>query len=168
MSYTIHTTEGLVLSFKPLREADRVYSIMTKELGLIRATATGVRKDSSKLRGSLEPISLSSISLVRGKEYWRAISVELIKKIPSLPEIARPLALLDKLVQGEAPNPELFEAIKEMLTPSVNKDDEMFEVRLVATILFHLGYLKKSDLKLSKKELIQVINKGLEVSHLAN
>lgn len=168
MSYTIHTTEGLVLSYRPLREADRVYSIMTRELGLVRATATGVRKDSSKLRGALEPFSLSSVSLVRGKEYWKATSASVLEKISSTPEIARPLALLEKLVQGEAPNPELFDAIEKMLTPGVNKNDEMFEIHFVATILFHLGYLKEEDLKLDKKDLIKLINKGLEASHLIN
>ncbi len=166
MSYTIHTTDGLVLSYRPLREADRVYSIMTRELGLIRATATGVRKDSSKLRGALEPFSLSSVSVVRGKEYWKATSASVLEKIPSVPEIARPLALLEKLVQGEAPNPELFDAIKEIVLSSLG--DDMFEIHFVATILFHLGYLKEEDLKLNKKELLKVINSGLDASHLTN
>lgn len=164
MSYTIHTTESLVLSYRPLREADRVYSIMTRELGLVRATATGVRKDSSKLRGALEPFSLSSVSLVRGKEYWKATSASVLKKVPSVPEIARPLALLEKLVQGEAPNPELFDAIKGIVLSSHGYD--MFEIHFVATILFHLGYLKEEDLKLDKKGLIKAINNGLDVSHL--
>jgi len=166
MSYTIHTTEGLVLSYWSLREADRVYSIMTRELGLIRATATGVRKDSSKLRGALEPFSLSSVSLVRGKEYWKATSASVLEKISSIPEIARPLALLEKLVQGEAPNPELFDAVKESILSS--RENDMFEIRFVATILFHLGYLKEEDLNLNKKELLKVINSGLDASHLTN
>jgi DNA repair protein RecO (recombination protein O) len=166
MSYAIHTTEGLVLSYKPLREADRVYSVLTRDFGLIRATATGVRKDTSKLRGALEPVVLSSISLVRGKEYWRATSAEVIGRIPSTRDILKPLALLEKLVQGEAPNPELFEAVKEMLNAECSTYDEMFEIRLVATILFHLGYLNKSDLDLEKKDLIKAVNKGIEASHL--
>ncbi len=169
MSYTIHTTEGLVLSYRPLREADRVYSILTKDLGLIRATATGVRKGHSKLRGLLEPISFVSVSLVRGKEYWRITSAEFIKTILSTPEILKPLILLEKLVQGEAPNPELFEATREILARTVLASrDEMFEIHFVSQILFHLGYLKEVDLKLPKKDLIKAINKGLEASHLAD
>ncbi len=167
MSYSIHTTKGLIISQRALREADRVYSILTQDFGLVRAMATGIRKGHSKLRGALEPLSLSSVSLVRGKEFWRIISAELINKISSTEEILKPLALLEKLVQGEAPNPELFNAV-EMLTLSVNKHDEMFEIHFVATILFHLGYLKEGDLKLEKKELIKAINHGLESSHLIN
>lgn len=170
MSYTIHTTEGLVLSYRPLREADRVYSILTKDLGLIRATATGVRKGHSKLRGLLEPISLVSVSLVRGKEYWRITSTEFIKTISSTSEILKPLTLLEKLVQGEAPNPELFDAIKEIVLARtvLANIDEMFEIHFVSQILFHLGYLKEADLKLPKIELIKAINKGLKASHLAD
>jgi len=138
---------------------------MTRDLGLIRAAAIGVRKESSKLRGNIEPFLLSSLSFVKGKEYWRLTSAELIQKISSKPFIARPLALLEKLIQGEASNPELFDAVKEALHSSVPHNDT-FEVNLVSKILFHLGYLKKSDMSLDKKSLVKAINKGLQASHL--
>lgn len=143
------------------READRVYSILTRDFGLVRASALGVRKEASKLRGALEPVSLVRISLVRGKEYWRITSVELIEKIDPLPEILRPLALLEKLVQGEAPNQELFDTlIYQSICEGVSEE------KFVAGILFHLGYLKEADLKLEKKSLIKAINEGLEQTHL--
>lgn len=162
MSYHIYTTKGLILSARHLREADRVYSILTRDLGLIRATALGVRKESSKLRGILEPISLASVSLVRGKEYWRITSVELIERVRAKPEILRPLALLDKLVQGEAHHAELFDAVERGLMV-----ETVSEEQFVAQMLFHLGYLKETDLTLEKKDLVKAINSGLEASHLS-
>ncbi len=164
MSYEIYTTRGIVLSERPVKEADRIYSILTRDFGLVRARALGVRKESSKLRGNLEPVSLSSVSLVRGREYWRATSAEFLKSIPFSPFIARPLALLEKLVQGESANPELFDAVEAALASDF---DEESEIRLVASILFHLGYLKESDLSLGTAPLIKVINEGLKASHLA-
>lgn len=164
MSYEIYTTKGIVLSQRPVREADRIYSILTRDFGLVRARALGVRKESSKLRGSLEPVSLSSVSLVRGKEHWRTTSAELIRKIPSSLEIARPLVLLEKLVQGEVASPELFDVIESAISKNMDEDSE---IRLVAEILFHLGYLKKTDLELDKKNMIKAINDGLKASHLA-
>ena len=156
---------GIILSERPVREADRIYTIMTRNLGLVRAAAIGVRKEISKLRGSIEPFSLSSISFVKGKDYWRLTSAELIRNIPAVPVIARPLALIEKLVQGEAPNPELFDAVeKSILSPELY--DEMFETNLVSKILFHLGYLKESDMALGQKSLIKAINNGLQNSHL--
>jgi recombinational DNA repair protein (RecF pathway) len=164
VSYHIYTTQGLILSERPLREADRVYSILTKDLGLLRATALGVRKEGSKLRGSLEPVSLVTISLVRGKEYWRVTSADSLKKISPKKEVLRPLALLERMVPGESHHKELFEVVEKLVTSEAHDEDS--ETKLVAEILFHLGYLKESDLNLPKKELIKVINEGLQASHL--
>ena len=164
MSYHIYTTRGIVLSEYPRKEADRIYSVLTRDLGLVKAFAIGVRKETSKLRGSLEPYTLSSISLVRGKEYWRATSAESIRNIPAKPTIARPLALLEKLVQGEASNPELFDAVEESIVS--HEFDEESEIKFVSKILYHLGYLKESDLVLDKKSLVRAINDGIQASHL--
>ena len=165
LSYHIYTTKGLILSERPVREADRVYTIMTRDLGLVRATALGVRKEVSKLRGNIEPFSLSSISLVRGKEHWRATSAEFIQAVTPLPVVARPLALLEKLIQGEVPHPELFDAIESAVT-SAETNSEMFEINLVSKTLFHLGYLKEKDLTLDKESLVKAINEGIQASHL--
>jgi len=173
VSYHIYTTRGIVLSERPMREADRIYTIMTRDLGLVRAMAIGVRKEASKLRGNIEPFSLSSVSFVKGKDYWRLTSAEFIQNISSAPSFARPLALLEKLVQGEASHPELFDAVEEAILfyPEHGRGaseprDEMFEVRIVSKILFHLGYLKELDMALGKKSLIKAINEGLQASHL--
>jgi len=188
MSYTIHTTPVLVLSSQPYREADRLYSLLTKELGLIRASAQGVRKEHSKLRGSLEPISLSTVSFVKGKEFWRItsssvdenISIKLNKDKKLLKAISQALALLERMIQGETPHPELFDALEKLIKEAVKNevglaprssknevgDVKDFETKLVATILADLGYLNKTDLTLGTKDLIKSINHGLEASQL--
>lgn len=154
-----------MLAERPVREADRIYSILTRDLGLIHATALGVRKESSKLRGSIEPFSLSSISLVRGKEHWRITSADSIKNISASQAMIRPLFLVEKFVQGEVSHPELFDAVEEAVF-SCEPNDEIFEINLVSKILFHLGYLKETDLTLDKKGLIKAINEGIQASHL--
>lgn len=165
MSYHIYTTKGIVLSERAVGEADRIYSILTRDLGKLQARAIGVRKNTSKLRGNIEPFSLSLISFIKGKDYWRLTSAQFLQNISASPSIARPLSLIEKLVQGEEPHPELFDAV-ERFTLSSEPDDEMFEIRLVSQVLFHLGYLKEADLALDKKALIKAINNGLQSSHL--
>ncbi|MDO8565463.1 MAG: recombination protein O N-terminal domain-containing protein [bacterium] len=165
MSYHVYTTKGIVLSERGVGEADRIYSILTRDLGKLQAKATGVRKGVSKLRGNIEPFSLASISFVKGKDYWRLISAQSLQKISATSAIAAPFSLLEKLIQGEDPHPELFDAVEEKVA-SLSTDDEMFEIRLVSQILFHLGYLKEVDLTLEKRELIKAINNGLQSSHL--
>ena len=131
-----------------------IYAVLTRDFGLVGAVALGARKEASKLRGGLEPVSLSKISLVRGKEYWRITSVEVIRRLKK----TNPLSLLEKLVTGEASHPELFDTIE--------KNIDADEIILVAKILYHLGYLKESDLELSEKELIKAINSGIRSSQL--
>jgi recombinational DNA repair protein (RecF pathway) len=152
-----------VLSYAPRREADRVYSILTRDFGLIRATALGVRKESSKLRGALEPLVISNISLVRGKEFWRITSAEVVSLVRSL-ALHKPLALMQQLVQGEAQNAELYDVIESV----VMSGGEVDEVDLVAKMLLYLGYLEESDLDLDRPKLIQAINKGIQASSLVS
>lgn len=165
MAYHIYTTRGLVLSQRGVGEADRIYKILTRDLGLVRARALGVRKEVSKLRGALEPYTLAAVSLVRGKEHWRITSAESLKKVPYKESIARPFILLDKFIQGEAANSELFDAIEETIFAR-ETNEEMREIRIVSRILFNLGYLKASDLDLSKEKLIVAINEGIHQSQL--
>lgn len=164
MPYHIYTTKGLVLSARPSREADRVYAILTEDLGLVHARAGGVRLEKSKLRGFLEPYSVVRISLVRGKEYWRVTSAEFMRALPARPALARPLALIEKLVAGEEPHPELFRAVESFINE--HGIDESFETGLVATALYHLGYLREGDLSMTGKDLVAAINRGLRETHL--
>lgn len=168
MSYHIYTTPGIVLRQWPLREADRVYTVLTRDLGLIRASAGGVRKEESKLRGALEPFSLSLVSLVKGKEYWRITSAVFEKNIST--DFAQPLSLLEKLVRGEEKHPELFDAVREIVGVTMinhsEEEKELLEIKLVSEMLYHLGYMNKEDLNLDKKSLIKAINEGLQASNL--
>ncbi|MES2214122.1 MAG: DNA repair protein RecO [Patescibacteria group bacterium] len=190
MSYNIYTTRGLVLSARPLREADRLYSVLTKDLGLIYARALGVRKEASKLRGNLEPFSLVHVSLVRGQVQWRVTSASLIApasvfdhKKSMLRSLVRGFSLLERLVQGEEKHPELFEAVEEVFNFALSDEavagsEEPLEMILVARLLHHLGYLSSKDIpeeilcgelhqehlvkaRENKKKLIEVINHGL-------
>jgi len=156
-----------------MREADSIYAVMTRDLGLLKATAMGARKETSKLRGNIEPFSLSTVSFVKGREHWRLTSAELIHKISSPPSLARPFALLEQLIKGEIANPELFDAVEEAILfypehgrGAPESSSDIHEANLVSKILFHLGYLKKSDMSLDKKSLVKAINEGIQASHL--
>jgi DNA repair protein RecO (recombination protein O) len=162
MPYHIYTTRGIVLGSHPSREADRLYAILTEDLGLVRARAGGVRLEKSKLRGMLEPFSLVRVSLVRGKGEWRITSAELVRALAHGPELARPFSLLEKLVAGEEPHPELFRAIEALL----ESGDPGAETQMVARILYHLGYLREEDLGLAPRELVLAINRSLRETHL--
>jgi DNA repair protein RecO (recombination protein O) len=193
MAYHIYTTKGFILSSRPSREADKIYSILTEELGLVHARGRGVRLEKSKLRGALEPYSLSTVSLVRGQDIWRitgstleeSLSRDVLGKELHL-AFGRILSLIERLVAGEESHKELYFVLEEALQYVLrerNVEAGPFEVIIVLRILYLLGYVSSQDVKeeylstpLSsplfedaegdKKALIELINLGLKSSHL--
>ena len=187
MAYHIYTSAAWVLSQKPLREADREYLLLTRELGLLRASATGVRRSTSKLRGALEPYSIVEVSLVKGRERWRLTSASLGRSLaseldkPHLQAFARVANLLERLIAGEEKHPAVYDIVFRAATEALgvpDTDTELIEIYMVALILPELGYLPKPDfaeaavapalerVRGEKRALVSAINKGLQSSHL--
>lgn len=139
----------------PLGEANRLFCIFTKDLGMVYASAQGVRNISSKLRYGLQDLSLSEVSLVKGKNYWKITNIIASKNFYSSlknePEklrlVSRVFSLLRKLLAGEEKNTELYGVIKnaiEYLDSAKSLNDsglKNFECVLALRILRNLGYL---------------------------
>jgi DNA repair protein RecO (recombination protein O) len=158
--HNIYTTEGFILKSANFGEANKYFFIFTKEFGLIKASAQGVRLLKSKLRYSLEDFSFSNVSIVRGKEIWRLTSAVCqtssschscegrnlsFSKEKHLLR-ARIFSLLLRLLHGEEKNELLFETLRESVTflNHENLTDEMltnFECILALRILSSLGYI---------------------------
>ena len=162
MSYAVYTTRGFILGSSPTGEASKLYVLYTEDFGLIRAKAQGVRLVQSKLRYNLEDYSFCTISLVRGKEFWRitgAVSDTSPKETVILR--ARVLNLVRRLVQGEEKNEKLFEALLPLASSVIS------EVSILSQILFSLGYLDISTVQgKSDRETIMLINKAIKETQL--
>ncbi|MAF59574.1 MAG: DNA repair protein RecO [Candidatus Pacebacteria bacterium] len=156
MSYQLYKTEGIVLACLDKGEAHRQYDLLTEELGFVRAVARSVRENKSKLRYSLQNFSVSSISLVRGKEIWRITGAsEVFNIYHSLKEsrerqqsIGRIISLVRRLVHGEGENSELYRIVLNAVlflksAPDEIFKDDRFEILTVLRILYNLGYLAK-------------------------
>lgn len=70
MNYT-WKTQGFILKRIPFKEADRLYTLYTRDNGKIIVQATGIRKTISKLAGHTEPFMLSSFFIAKGKYFDR-------------------------------------------------------------------------------------------------
>ena len=153
----IYHTEGIILSSNDFGETGKFYSVFTRELGMINASAQGIRKMSSKLRYVLQDFSYVKVDLVRGKEFWRITSAQktgeldkVIKKEIGLQTVANVSKLLKRLLQGEEQNEALFKDILDGLyvledklnNIEINKEEiQNIEMVLVLRTLYHLGYL---------------------------
>ncbi len=166
--YAIHTTPGFIIESRPSGEAGKLLSIFTRDLGLVRAIAQGIRLEKSKLRYHTQEYSFGEFSFVRGKELWRLTSADELPRrgghgdraayrtrsdqqavaSNSAQElIGRIALLLRRLLQGEETHPELFMEIESAarfifaahsLSP---KHFQTCESLVVFRILKLLGYI---------------------------
>ncbi len=190
----IYHTEGIILGNKNFGEAGRYYSIFTRDLGMVYASAQGVRKLSSKLRFILQDFSYIKIDLVRGKDFWRVASAsktnkleQLIKKPDTFEVFANVSHLLKRLLAGEYPNEALFTDLINGLSvlEKTNTKEELHNIEavIVLRMLSNLGYISGSQkinnlikspfekeliFKVSKSrvEVLSQINKALKETQL--
>jgi DNA repair protein RecO len=190
----IYHTEGIILGSKNYGEAGKYYSLLTRDLGMIFASAQGVRKLSSKLRFILQDFSYVKVDLVRGKDFWRITSasktnkLENISKNPFTMQIFANISrLLKRLLAGESPNEMLFfdllNGLDFLEKSKLENELENIEAIIVLRILNNLGYLGgdqsiKNIMKLpfeedlifeakkSRRKILFEINKSLRETHL--
>lgn len=195
MHHHIYHTHGFILSSKNKGEANKMLSVYTRELGLLRAMVQGVRLHRSKLRFSLQDFSYAKIDFVRGKDIWRITTAGNISTFPiarsnkdSIFFIAKVSSLIERLCVGEEANVKIFDDLINCLyildDEDVSKSSrEALEIHLVLRIMDSLGYIgdsnilkdyldgdinieKTESLLKDKRSIIGYINKALNESQL--
>lgn len=189
----IYHTEGIILGSKNSGEAGKYYFIFTRDLGMVYATAQGVRKISSKLRFVLQDFAYVKIDLVQGANFWRVTNASktnmlenLIKNSGTFAVFSNVAKLLKRLLAGIEPNEALFIDLingLNILEKTEEKDLRNIEAIIVLRILNNLGYvgedetlqnLTKSpfeenlvfEISKSRPEVLYHINKALKETHL--
>jgi len=113
-------SEGVVLRTHALGDTSRIVTVYTRELGLLKMVAKGARKTPSRFGFSLEPLSRSRFVFYHkpDRDLHLLSSTDTLAPMGSrLADITRlahaqaALELLDRLVWGEEPHPELFDLL---------------------------------------------------------
>ncbi len=190
----IYHTQGLVLGSRNTGEAGKYFYIFTRDLGMIYASAQGVRKASSKLRFVLQDFAYVNIDLVQGRDFWRVTSAsktneleQITKNLRTLKIFANIARLLRRLLAGVEPNQALFVDLVaglSVLEKLDTKDDlSNAEAIIVLRILNNLGYVGDSPIlaglvkspfeegmifavSKSRSHILEQINKALKETHL--
>jgi DNA repair protein RecO (recombination protein O) len=82
----VYRTEAIVLGRFDLGETDRVFTLLTRDRGKIRAIAKGARRPTSKLASSLEYFTRCRLILSRGRDLDVITSVEVLERPNGLGE----------------------------------------------------------------------------------
>ena len=72
----LYVTDAIVLSRFDYGEADRIMTLFTPTYGKLKAIAKGVRRTTSRLGGSLEPLAELRVALARGRTFDVVTQVE--------------------------------------------------------------------------------------------
>ncbi len=191
--HDIIVTQGLVLKKRAVGEANILVSILTEQLGLVRAIVRSARGEKSKLRYGAEVGTRGRFSLVRGRHEWRLVGVECtVRHLTTLSTtkrsaIGRVSFLLLRLIQGQEAVPELYKTVEGGLASLYEVDNlnlPSIECLLVLRILARLGYIPhipeltpfiSSDIfspelvemiSQSRPLLVRTINESLKASEL--
>ncbi len=153
MSYKIYHTEGFILGSRPYGEANKIFKILTPDLGLVDCLAQGIRLEKSKLRFGTIDRRFVKISLVRGREHWCLIYIVSDLKLGTKLSVeglevflAKTASLLLRLIQGELADPNLYQILKTAVLAWIEnsknnlKLQSSLEVLTVIRLLSALGY----------------------------
>ncbi|HTO92491.1 MAG TPA: DNA repair protein RecO [Candidatus Sulfotelmatobacter sp.] len=118
------TTEGIVLKAQPLGDTSRIVTVYTRDHGLRKVVAKGARKTPSRFGFALEPLSRSRLVcyLKADRDLHLLSQAEVLDPLGSrLSDLTRlahaqaALEIVDRLVWGEEPHPELFDLLRQTL-----------------------------------------------------
>lgn len=143
-----YSTRAIILGRYAVGEASAEVLLLTADFGFIRARAQGLRKSGAKLSSALQTLGESDIFLMRGKDGWRLSGALLTTS--HTPALSRParlcagrvVALITRLVHGEAHGGELFQIVSSFLHSLKElslENIDAAECVAVLRILAHLG-----------------------------
>ncbi|MCR4333770.1 MAG: recombination protein O N-terminal domain-containing protein [Patescibacteria group bacterium] len=142
-----YDTRGIVLARSPVGEASAFLTLLTPELGIVRALAQSVRKPGAKLSAALATFTESSVVLVRGRDGWRLSGAVLEENwFPQMTRSARVRAarvsgLLLRLAAGEARDTALFPILHGFFESLAELSEEEYEAVEILTALRILSAL---------------------------
>lgn len=148
---------AIVLRHHPMKEADKILVLATREEGLKRVVAKGLRKGTSRVGGRLEPLRESQILLARGR------AMDIVTQVDSLRTFAGVSSDYDALAAGLAaaelllaflaegdPQPEIYDLFATLLGELCQQSGQGEAARLLLVVfelqlLVLLGYQPALD-----------------------
>ena len=148
------SSQAFVIHSIPFKEADRIYTLFSKEFGKISARGRGVRKTTSKLGPHLLPLLPCTIEVIAGKEWYTITGAKAHEnKLPEFGEVffdfyqyCTPLLL--KALPSEQENSELFDSLSFFFSHICKKKYNITLLKCLFLIryLVHTGHTIELDM----------------------
>lgn len=148
MAYPTYITEALVCGSTNSLGADRFFTLLTREAGMVYAHARSVREERSKQRFALQDCSHIRVTLIKGKAGWRIAGTEAINNFYAQATTREARALLRNIIvlikrfmQGETIQHAIFDDVIQVCAQIGAYDAQKLERIASLRILHALGYV---------------------------
>ncbi len=123
-----YRTKGIILKRDDWKEADRFFTVYTKDFGKIKVLGRGIRKIDSKLKSGMEVFYFSEIAFIQGKSYKTLVDAVLIEDFKKIRENLKKtiiaykiLRIFNKLIQGQQKSKKVWSLLLESLRDLNNR-----------------------------------------------
>lgn len=110
-----YRTQGFILKKQDLGEADRIFTIFTKDFGKLEILGRAIRKIKSKLRGGVREFSLSEIEFIQGRTFKTLTDASQIESFRNFRNDLKKLNIvyqisevLTNFLKGQEPDPKIW------------------------------------------------------------
>ena len=157
--FSHHRTQGFVLKQEERGEADKLFTVFTKDSGRLLILGKGIRKMTSKLRGGIPLFSISEIGFVLGNRKTLTDSI-LIKEFGNfktdlnrLEIVSKISNILDSVIKGEEEDLKIWELLNQVFEELNKKCNDSLFYYFLWNFFAILGYGPElySCLKCKKK-----------------
>lgn len=158
--------EGIIIKRINYKDADRLLTVYSKELGKISVIAKGIRKITSRKRSHLELMNECQLHLVKSHDFYIVTQADLIqsfKSIKSSLESAKfgyqVLEIFDKSTENEDPNEVLYQFLKKTLA-FLDKYEQNIDISNAFSLklLKILGFYNSDEYRVQDPELKNYLN----------
>src|SRR5579875_3907006 len=149
----VYRAEAVVLRAQRLSDADRVLTLFAAQYGKFDAVAKGVRRQTSRKAGHLEPLTLTSLLLAHGRTLDLITDAQTIESFLPLREEIERLArglyvaeLVDRFHAERAENYPAFRLLVETLEQLASAEAlDLVVRRFELLLLVHTGFAPRLD-----------------------
>ncbi len=135
---------GINLKSAPIGESDRLLTVLTREFGLIKAVAPGVRKQRSSIGGRSELFVVNELLIAKGRSLDKITQASTVESYPGLSRNLGKLCAAQYLAElaiasalSDEPQEELFLLLGEHLSRLEGLSDRT-EIQSAAVLMAHL------------------------------
>jgi DNA repair protein RecO (recombination protein O) len=133
-----YRTKGFIFKKDERDEANRVFSVFTKDFGKTEVFAKAIRKITSKLKSGIDIFSFSEIEFIQGKTYKTltdAVFIDKFDNIKNSPEkfeiACRISTVLSDFLNGVEKDDKIFDFVKEIFNILENSKIENKKLKIL-------------------------------------